>query len=557
MTCATSGPIRVFSTRPFYRPINYFHRALGLNSGILPGMSLPVPLPDEPAALQALVLELRRKLDDQGQALKQRETEIARLQEQVRLLLAKRFGPSSEKLSADQLRLFNEAEAAAAATPIAEPTVAVPAHARRKRGRRPLPEGLPRIEILHDLPEAEKQCPCGCGPLKRIGEETSEQLDIVPARLQVLRHIRPKYACPVCSEGVKTASLPAQPIPKSLASPGLLAHITVAKYVDALPLYRQESILRRIGVELPRATLAHWMVKAGELIGPLVEQMRADLLGGDILQMDETTVQVLKEPGRSATAQSYLWVQRGGSSKHPILLFTYDPSRSQAVAERLLGGFQGYLQTDGYEGYGSCGRRPGIVHVGCFAHARRKFDEALKAQGKHPVLGLAETALDHIRQLYHIERSLREAPSEVRYQGRQEQAVPLLGRLRAWLDRVLPQAPPKSLTGEALGYLHSQWPKLIRYLDDGRLEIDNNLTENAIRPFVIGRRNWLFSDTVGGAMASARLYSLIETAKANRHEPYRYLRHLFQELPQAQTPDDLRCLLPYHRDPAELTPIAP
>jgi transposase len=206
--------------------------------------------------------------------------------------------------------------------------------------------------------------------MRRIGEETSEQLDIIPARIQVLRHIRPKYACPVCAEGVKTAPLPAQPIPKSLASPGLLAHITVAKYADALPLYRQEGILRRIGVELPRATLAHWMVKAGELVAPLVETMREDLLGGDILQMDETTVQVLKEPGRSPTTQSYVWVQRGGSPKRSILLFTYDPSRSQATAERLLGSFQGYLQTDGYEGYTTPGQRPGIVHVGCFAHAR-------------------------------------------------------------------------------------------------------------------------------------------------------------------------------------------
>jgi transposase len=197
------------------------------------------------------------------------------------------------------------------------------------------------------------------------------------------------------------------------------------------------------------------------------------------------------------------------------------------------------------------------VHVGCFAHARRKFDEALKAQGKPPVSGLAETALGYIRALYRIEKPLREASPEARYQGRQAQALPLLDGLREWLDQALPQAPPKSLTGEALGYLHSQWQRLIRYLDDGRLEIDNNLIENTIRPFVIGRNNWLFSDTVGGATASARLYSLIETAKANGHEPYRYLRHLFQELPQAQAPDDIRRLLPYHLDPAELTPIAP
>jgi transposase len=346
-----------------------------------------------------------------------------------------------------------------------------------------------------------------------------------------------------------------------MASPGLLAHIAVAKYQDALPLHRQEHILKRIGVDLPRATLAAWMIKLGIWIQPLINLLQDVLLGYDVLQMDETTLQVLKEPAKLLQSNSYLWVRRGGPPDLPVLLFDYDPSRSQAVPLRLLEGYRGYVQVDGYDGYNAVGLRSDIVLVGCMAHARRKFDEAVKAQGvdrdNPEKIGKAMEGLRYLQALYRIERECKGSFSEERYSVRQQKAKPLFETLRAWLDAALPTVVPQSMTGKALTYLHNQWPKLIRYLDDGRLSIDNNRVENAIRPFVIGRRNWLFSDTVRGAQSSANLYSLIETAKANGLEPYAYLRHLFTELPKAQTLEQIEALLPFHAKTQQLTPTPP
>ncbi|MGH8468781.1 MAG: IS66 family transposase [Gammaproteobacteria bacterium] len=501
----------------------------------------------------------------------EKDAEIARLsahlkvlQEQLNLLTAKRFGPSSEKAHPDQIRLFNEAELEAVA-PLEDEeqaTIEIPAHRRRAGGRKPLPPQLPRIEVVHDLGDEEKICPHDGATLRAIGEEISEQLDIEPAKVRVIRHVRRKYACPHCQQGVKTAALPPQPIPKSLASPGLAAHITVGRYQDGLPLYRQEKILQRIGMEISRATLAFWMIQLGRLVQPLMNLLRDQMLAYDVLHMDETTVQVLKEPGKTAQSKSYLWVQRGGPPEQPIILFDYDPSRSQTVPLRLLEGYQGYLQVDGYEGYNAIGSQPGIQLVGCMAHARRKFDEALKAQGKthqrDPIrMGNAQQGLHYIQALYQIERELKTATPEQRNRVRQEKAKPLLATIRTWLDTVLPAVPPESLTGKALYYLHHQWPKLIRYLEDGRLSIDNNAVENAIRPFVMGRKAWLFCDTVHGAKSSANLYGLIETSKACGHEPYYYLRHLFTELPKAKSLADIETLLPFNLKPARLADRLP
>jgi transposase len=508
-------------------------------------------LPNDMDALKSLLLE---KLAENEQLLSENrhvKAQVLSLKEQINLLLAKRFGPSSEQLSPDQIRLFNEAEHAVAQTQPVEATasVTIAGHTRSKRGRKPLPEALPRIRVEHDLPEAEGRCACGC-ELTRIGEEISEQLDIVPAQIRVLQHVRGKYACKGCEQTIRTAPLPAQPIPKSLASPGLLAHITVAKYQDALPLYRQETILQRLGVELPRATLASWMIRTGELIQPLINLMRDRLLAYDILQMDETTMQVLKEPDKSAQSKSYLWVQRGGPPEHPLILYDYDPSRGQAVSQRLLEGFAGFLQTDGYEGYNAVVAGSEITHLGCWAHARRKFDEALKALGKkHPGKGgRATKGLVYIQKLYRIERRVKDASPQERQHYRNEHARPLLEEIRQWLDAALPEVPPTSATGKALNYLHNEWPKLMRYLEDGRLAIDNNRIENAIRPFVVGRKNWLFSDSVNGVKASANLYSLIETAKANALEPYAYLRYVFTELPRVETVESIEALLPVNID---------
>ena len=506
-------------------------------------------------SLQELVASQAARIAELEQQNARQSDRIVTLQEQLNLALARRFAARSEKLSPDQIRLFDEAESASP-LPMSDDSAAtdendgidVPAHRRRRGKRRPLPASLPRVEIRHELPESERCCPHDGRRLKATGEVTSEQLDIVPATVQVLRHVRVQYACD-CGQCIKTAALPPQPIPKSNASPGLLAHITVSKYQDALPLYRQEAILQRIGVDIPRSTLSHWMVKAGTLVQPLINLLRDQLLAHDVLQMDETTVQVLKEAGRRAQSTSYLWVQRGGPPEHPVILFDYDPGRGQAVPQRLLDGFAGYLQTDGYEGYNAVVAAQGLTHLGCWAHVRRKFHEAVKAQGKpsrgRSGGGKAQQGLALIQSLYQVERLAKDGSAEARQALRHEKAVPILEQLHGWLLKSLPTVPPRTATGKALAYLSNEWDKLQGYLQDGRLHIDNNLAENAIRPFVVGRKNWLFSDSVGGVMASANLYSLIETAKANGLEPYAYLRKVYTELPKAQSVADLEALLPY------------
>jgi len=484
---------------------------------------------------------------------------IAILEEKLRLAASQQFGPTSEKLAAlGQYDLFfNEAEALGAKPEDetqASETI-VPEHTRPRGKRKPIDANLPRKRIEYDIPEAEKTCTCGC-QLTRIGEVTSEQLDIEPAKACVLQHVRFKYACRSCEgtshdgPAVVTAAMPAQPLPKTNASPGLAAFITVSKYADGLPLYRLEGILNRYMISVSRTAMACWMIKLGDLVTPLINLFNDIQLGYDVLQMDETTVQVLKEDGRAAKDKSFMWVRRGGPPGQPVIQFDYAATRAASVPMRLLEDYKGFLQSDGYAGYVAPGRRDGMVHVGCLDHARRKFVDAVKAQ--HAIAGhergLAPQALLIIRKLYALEKLARDAKmsAEQRHKLRQEKAKPIWDELRVWLDKTHGAVPPQSLTGKALHYLGAEWPKLIRYLDDGRLEISNVLCENAIRPFVIGRKNWLFSDTPAGAHASAKLYSIIETAKAAGIEPFAYLRHIFEGLPQATTLADIEALLPWN-----------
>ena len=510
-------------------------------------------LPDDVDALKTFIVNQATTLDGMTARNEQLQSQVVILQEQLNIALAKRFASRSEQLSPDQIRLFDEAESTSSAEATPEETVAVAPYQRKRGGRKSLPERLPRIEVVHELPELDRRCEHDGRLLMEIGEVTSEQLDIVPATIQVIRHIRKQYACE-CGQCIKTAPLPAQPIPKSMASPGLLAHITVSKYVDALPLYRQETILKRIGVDIPRATFSNWMILVGQLVQPLINLMRDRLLDYDIIQIDETPVQVLKEAGRRAQSKSYLWVQRGGPPDGRVILYDYDPSRSGAVPQRLLAGYSGYLQSDGYEGYNAVVVANGLTALGCMAHARRRFDEAVKAQGKTKRRGKAWRGLALIQKLYRVEKQARAMTPDERDRYRLEHAQPVFDEMRAWLEAALPQVPPKNATGTALHYLYAQWDKLTRYLEDGRLEIDNNLCENAVRPFVMGRKNWLFSDSVAGVTSSANLYSLIETAKSHGLEPYVYLREVFIKLPQASTIEDIEVLLPVNIDAKHIKP---
>jgi len=340
-------------------------------------------LPDDKDALTQLVHQQQLKIDQQSQFIEQ-------LLEQIRLARYHHFGTRSERFNADQMMLaFINSEALADPATIDAPTVSadgqdqdiiVPIQIRAKAGRRPLPPELPRVEIIHEVDVSDRCCSSCRDQMSIVSEKTSEQLDIIPAQVRVLRHIRKTYACKSCNSKPVTAKQPPQPIPKSLASPGTLASIAVSKYVDALPLYRQEQKLKRINVDLPRSTLSNWMIQAGQLVQPLINVMRDAMLDYGIIAMDETRLQVSKESGKSAQSQSYLWVQRGGPPDHPMIVYDYHASRASSVPVALLGEFKGYLQTDGYEGYTSVCKANGLTQLGCWAHVRRKFDEALKAQ---------------------------------------------------------------------------------------------------------------------------------------------------------------------------------
>lgn len=417
-------------------------------------------------------------------------------------------------------------------------------HTRKKKKRVSIPEHLEREDIIHDLPEAEKVCPHDGTPLKCIGEERHEQLDIIPAKIKALRHIRLKYACPCCEQHLVTAKKPKQPIEKSIASPGLLSHVAVSKYADALPLYRQTAMFKRIGVELDRTSLANWMIKCGQLVQPLFNRLQDYLLEQNLIHMDETTLQVLNEPGKTAQSKSYMWCMTADVHGPSVVLYHYADSRRQEIPNALLSGYRGGLMVDVYNGYQPACDKEGITRLGCWAHARRKFVDAQKAQTNKKA-GKADQAIADIQKLYRIEKEAKGLSPEERYQLRQEKAKPIIEKMRKWLEKSLTQVPPKTLIGKALTYLDNQWRHLIQYLEKGDYPIDNNRAENVICPFVVGRKNWLFSNSQAGAHDSANLYSLIETAKAQNLEPYSYLREVFTRLPNAQTLEDIDALLPW------------
>ncbi len=500
-------------------------------------------LPDDPAELKEIILRMQQRYEKENDLL----------HEQIRQLYDQLFGKKSEKYygQSPQLLLFDMPEV----DPEPELTekVEVQAHSRKKTGRKPLPDNLPRVEVIHDIPEEEKVCACGA-ELARIGEEVSEKLDIVPAIIRVIRHIRPKYSCKCC-EGVKDsgptvkiAPVPPQIIPKGIASAGLLAHILVGKFEDALPFYRQEKQFARLNVEISRTTMCNWAMKAAEACHPLLELLQHNILSGPLINIDETTLQVLKEPGRSPTSKSYMWVFRGGTLDKPILLYRYSPTRQGAVASTFLGDYCGIVQTDGYVGYDFLDKEENIAHMGCWAHVRRKFIDADKARPKGAKAGSTTIALDYIGKIYRIEREIKKKKlSSIQAVAlRQEKSQPLLDDFRKWLEKKSLSVAKKSLLGKAVTYTLNQWDHLNVFLDHGDVGIDNNNAENAIRPFVVGRKNWLFAGTPEGAEASAAIYSLIETAKASGLNVYNYLRYIFEKIPFAKSEKDFKALLPQY-----------
>ncbi|MBQ0721756.1 MAG: IS66 family transposase [Gammaproteobacteria bacterium] len=501
------------------------------------------------------VTELTEEVIDLKRQLAAKNNYIQNLEDAIRQARHRQFGASSEKVSADQGQLFNEPEADSGAVDanaceVEETTSDVKGHTRKKKPRVSIPVDYPREDILHDLPESEKVCPHDGSRLKHIGFDDHEQLDIIPAQVKVLRHRRLKYACPCCAQHIVTASKPKQAIEKSIASPGLLAHITVQKYCDALPLYRQSTIFKRSGIALERSNLSNWMIKVGALVQPLINCLADAIRSQAVVHMDETTVQVLNEPGKTAQSKSYMWLM-AGFGKTPATVFHYRDTRSGSVPLALLDNSVAAVMLDGYEGYQKACVDYQITRLGCWAHARRKFVDAQKLQAKGKT-GKPDQAIAFIQKLYRIERAIKDDSPEKRREVRRQQAKPIIDQLKQWLEKSKPNIPPSTALGKALTYLHNQWPRLVGYLEDGRYPIDNNPAENAVRPFTIGRKNWLFSQSQAGACASANLYSLIETAKMNGLNPYDYLKEVFTRLPNVETVDDIERLLPWRLEITEV-----
>lgn len=521
--------------------------------------SAAAQLPTDPIELRGEVLRLQDRLAES-------EQHIAQLLDYITLLKRKRFGPSTDRIPADQLKLFDEAELEALIGELEEqapaPAPATPhkpaaEKPKDKPVRRPLPEHLPRVERIIDLPEAQKQA---MGPQWTfIGFDTSEQLAVIPRQPYVIRFKRAKYVSvnedvPGAEQGVVIAPRAPQILPKSIAHSSLIADVVVGKFIDALPLYRQEKIFAREGIDIPRQTMAGWMIQLDEKLTPLMAAIKELLHQGRVVHIDETRLQVLKEPGREASQHSYMWVYVGGTPERPVVWYQYADTRGGEVPQQFLSpsgaGSPGadpppgtfYILTDGYSGYNVLAKEARVIgHAACWAHVRRKFVEA--------AAGRKNTAAAHqmvalIRKLYVIERGIRDNTAQQRKAVREAQSKPLLEKIKAWLDEKAPQVLPKGLLGKAIAYALGLWPLLSVFLEDGHLELDNNKAENAIRPFVVGRKNWLFSGSPRGAQASATLYSLIESAKANDLEPRAYLTHLFERLPEASSPEVLAALLP-------------
>ena len=487
----------------------------------------------------------------------QQASQIDNLLETIRLDKANRFAASSEK-SPDQVELFDEAEAIdECIEPVVEdeiqgnePTPSTPS--KNNRGRKALPAHLPREERVIELPESERTCSCGCVKTE-MGEESSERLEIIPAKLNVIRTIRKKYACRQCEGGVQVAPKPSELLPKSNASASALAYIITSKYQDGLPLHRLSTIFTRYDIDLPRQTLSNWVLNTANQLNPLVDVFQRHILQGNVIFIDETTVQVLNEKDKKAESKSYMWVQKGGPPDQPAVLFHYNPSRSSKVPLCLLEGFEGAIMSDGYPGYNAVARESGVTHLVCMAHLRRKFVEANKAvpaRKKGQGVNRAQYMVNLLKKLYAIESKCQAMSIEERFEYRQAHAVPVIETIKAWLDKTSPNVTPKSKLGIALNYALTYWDRATRYVENGEWPIDNNAAENAIRPFVIGRKNWLFSHSVRGAESSALLYSLIETAKLNGHEPYEYLSWLFNEFPKGnKSPEEL---MPWLVNPEEI-----
>ena len=526
------------------------------------------PLPESREELQALAAALMQRIAERDRELVERD---ARLREQHNeiserdaqlatqgLLIEKlkfelanlrrvRFGKTSEAIGTEQIALWAaELDADIEAIEsrlerLARGEGETPKAQKRQPKREPLPRTLARIDEV--LEPESTVCACGA-PMRRIGEDIAETLEMIPAKFYVRRRIRGKWAC-ACCQTLAMAPVPAAPIDKAIAGASVLAQVIVAKYVDHTPLHRQEGIYARMGVGIARSSMAGWIGQLEVLLEPLAERLRESVLAQDALQADETPVPVLA-PGTGRTATGYLWAYRTlPTLQLQAVVFDFAISRGREHPKRMLAQFAGTLQVDGYAGYGEVLARDDVIEAGCFAHARRKFVEVYEAT-RSPI---AQQAITRIGALYAIERELQGLSLEERQRQRQARAGPLLENLHHWLQAMHAKASPRSALAKAMLYTLNRWRALIRYLDDPRLPPDTNAVENAIRGIAMGRRNWLFAGSESGGQRAALMYSLIETAKMNSLNPFAYLRDILERLPTARS-RDLDALLPWNWQPS-------
>lgn len=492
----------------------------------------PHNLPSEVNVLHQIVLQLLQAVEDKDQLL-------ARVQHQLAQLLRYRYGQKRERIDENQLFLFAAQIIAAsqqsrAATPSEEPAVGSSSRAdskekkenpgRHGHGRKTLPASLERRRVVFDLEESQRQCQYCQTPMQKIGEDLSERLEFVPASLQVIEEVRPKYAC-AKGCGVAAAQKPASPIEKGLPGPGLLAQVAVSKYGDHLPLNRMESIFQRHGVELSRKTMCDWMAACAELVRPVWERMREVVLTSKAVQTDDTPVPVLdREFTRTRTGRIWTYV---GDANNPYIVYDYTGNRSREGPEEFLRGYKGYLQADAYAAYDAMFKNPkrSLTEVACWAHSRRYFFEAQASD-----VCRATVMLAYIQLLYEVEREARNATAEQRRELRQARSRPILEDIKNYLQTEKPKVLPKSPMGVAIDYTLSNWEALLRYTEDGDLEIDNNAAERSLRPIVVGRRNWLFYGSDKGGRTGAVLSTLIASCKRLRIEPFAYLRDLFTRI---------------------------
>jgi len=535
-------------------------------------MALAAALPNDIAALKKLVLAQAADIERTGAELAAAKAglltktlEIEKLRIQIARLRRMSFGASSERirreleqleLKLEELEMADAEAEAAAETAQAMAEEPAPEEAPAKKQRRKLPEALPRREIVH-----EPGCACTVcgGALRKVGEDVTEILDYIPGRFEVIRHVRPAYSCRKC-EAIAQMPMPALPVPRGQAGPGLLAHMLVAKFCDHLPLYRQAEIYARDGVDLDRATLADWVGKAAWLVQPLAERIGAHVMAGGVIHADDTPVPVLA-PGNGKTKTGRFWVYLRDERPHagaapPAVLYRYTPDRKGEHCRDHLVSFAGHLHADGYSGFAELYRdkdaRPACVaEVACWAHVRRKFFDIHKSNGSP----IAKEALDKIGALFDIERAIAGKPPSQRKAARMAKVKPKLDALAGWFDGQLKLISGKSDLAKAIRYARSRWAALTCYCADGRLEISNNAAENQIRPLALGRKNWLFAGSDAGGERAAVFYTLIRSAKLNGVEPEAYLREVLTRIGEHPI-NAIDALLPWNLFPPATLSVA-